>query len=61
MPIGSAIECPEQLNFAQYNQGMSSNQKFYNKTPQNSLDDKHHHPVMQTTKESLKSPPWNFC
>jgi len=33
--LGSAIESVEQMNYAQYNQGMRQNQKFY-KTPQNS-------------------------
>jgi len=33
--LGSAVESPEQLNYDKYNQGMRSNQKFYNKTPQN--------------------------
>jgi len=33
--LGSAVESPEQLNYDQYNQGMRSNQNFYNKTPQN--------------------------
>jgi len=33
--LGSAIESVEQINYAQYNQGMRQNQKFY-KTPQNS-------------------------
>ena len=32
--LGSAIESTEQLNYAQYNQGMRPNQIFY-KTPQN--------------------------
>ena len=56
--LGSVIECTEQLNYAQYNQGMRPNQNFY-KTPQNPLD-KQHHSVMQTTKKSLKNPAWNF-
>jgi len=33
--LGSAIEGVEQINYAQYNQGMRQNQNFY-KTPQNS-------------------------
>jgi hypothetical protein len=33
--LGSAVESPKQLNYDQYNQGMRSNQNFYNKTPQN--------------------------
>jgi len=33
--LGSVVESPEQLNYDQYNQGMRSNQNFYNKTPQN--------------------------
>jgi len=32
---GSVVESPEQLNYDQYDQGMRSNQNFYNKTPQN--------------------------
>jgi len=32
--LGSAVESTEQLNYAQYNQGMRPNQNFY-KTPQN--------------------------
>jgi len=33
--LGSVVESPEQLNYDQYDQGMRSNQIFYNKTPQN--------------------------
>ena len=33
--LGTAVEGLEQLNYDQYNQGMRSNQKIYNKTPQN--------------------------
>jgi len=33
--LGSVVEIPEQLNYAQYNQGMRPNQKCHNKTPQN--------------------------
>ena len=57
--LGSAIENVEQMNYAQYNQGMRQNQNFY-KTPQIPLDNKQHHPVMQTTKESLKNSAWKF-
>jgi hypothetical protein len=32
--LGSVVESPEQLNYDKYNQGMRSNQNFYNKTPQ---------------------------
>jgi len=58
--LGSAVESPEQLNYDQYNQGMRSNQNFYNKTPQNPFGQQQHHPVMQTTKESLKNPGSEF-
>jgi len=33
--LGNAVEGVEQMNYAQYNQGMRQNQNFY-KTPQNS-------------------------
>jgi len=33
--LGSTVESSEQLNYDPYNQGMRSNQKFYNKIPQN--------------------------
>jgi len=33
--LGSVVESLEQVNYAQYNQGMRNNQKNYNKTPQN--------------------------
>ena len=33
--LGSVVGSPEQVNYAQYNQGMRDNQNFYNKTPQN--------------------------
>jgi len=33
--LGNVVESPEHLNNDQYNQGIRSNQKFYNKTPQN--------------------------
>ena len=56
--LGSVVEGVEQINYAQYNQGMRQNQNFY-KTPQIPLDNKQHHPVMQTTKESLKNSAWN--
>jgi len=34
--LGSVVGSLEQLNYAQYNQGMRTNQNFY-KTPQNSF------------------------
>ena len=40
--LGSAVKSPKQLNYDQYNQGMRSNQKKYNKTPKNPF-------VQQTT------------
>jgi len=33
--LGGVVESPEQLNYAQYNQGMRPNQKIYNETHQN--------------------------
>jgi hypothetical protein len=33
--LGSVVGSPEQVNYAQYNQGFRNNQNFYNKTPQN--------------------------
>jgi outer membrane murein-binding lipoprotein Lpp len=33
--LGSAVESPEQVNYAQYNKRMRNNQKIYNKIPQN--------------------------
>jgi hypothetical protein len=47
--LGSAINGVEQMNYAQYNQGMRQNQKFIKiKIPM----DKKHQLAMQSTKES---------
>jgi hypothetical protein len=32
--LGNAVGSPEQVNYAQYNQGFRNNQNFYSKTPQ---------------------------
>ena len=58
--LGSVVTSPEQVNYAQYNQGFSNSQKNF-KPLKIFLDNKQHHPVLQTTKESLKNPTWNFC
>jgi len=47
--LGSAVESPEQLNYDKYNQGMRSNQIFYNKTPQKPFG-------QQTTPPECKQP-----
>jgi hypothetical protein len=58
--LGSIVRSPEQVNYAQNNQGFRNNQIFF-KPLKMFLDNKQHHPVLQTTKESLKNPTWNFC
>ena len=57
--LGRADEGVEQMNYAQYNQGMRQNQLFFIKLLKIPMD-KQHNLVMQTTKESLKNPAWNF-
>jgi len=59
--LGSAVESPEQVNYAQYNQGMRNNKKIIIKPLKILLENKQHHPVLQTTKEVLQNPTWNFC
>jgi len=59
--LGSAVASPEQVSYAQYNQRMRPNQNFIIKPLKILLDNKHHHPILQTTKEVLKNPTWNFC
>jgi len=58
--LGSTVESPEQLNYDKYNQGMRQTKFFITKHLKIPLDNKQHHPVMQTTKESLRNPASKF-
>ena len=57
--LGNAINGVEQMNYAQYNQGMRQNQIFFLK-PLTIPMDKWHHLAMQTIREPLRNLVWNF-
>ncbi|XP_024632816.1 uncharacterized protein [Medicago truncatula] len=58
--LGSAVESPEQANYAQYNQGFKNN-NFFNKHPQNPFGQQTTPTDFANNQEVLKNPTWNFC